>query len=363
MPGTIAIEFNESAIKIAEGRRKGNTLDLVKLQIIPTPSGVIKDERLQGQNAADILKKYLTEQYFSASKSLFTRNVTAVVSPASAITRQLLLPLTADSSIASMVKYELKEFFPSSADEYIIRHKNLGEAPEAGGVKKMRIFAAALPRQIVEDYYYFCESLKLKPSAMSINCETAQKVFELCGTINGLELSKFNTVALLDIGFSCSHLHILKNCRTEMSNVIGLGEKHIIEAVAAGFDIPVDEAAAEFDKFGSLAVRRTDLDASEQQKHIDALNNIIRNNVDVLVEEARQILAYYTSRTIGYNIEHVFAYGDALSVNGLDAYVASGLNIQVTRVDHIGGIKVNGALERQRNMFKFVNVIGALISS
>ena len=115
------------------------------------------------------------------------------------------------------------------------------------------------------------------------------------------------------------------------------------------FHINMRESKIENDKFICLDVN-------------EYLSNEIKETIDEWLEKVEKIINYYNNKNLNNNVECIYIFGGASSINGFEKYFASKLGIDSKKVNNINKSTFNSK-DDGKDIDEYINAIGALIRS
>lgn len=210
----LSMDLGSNRIKIVVGKAKHKgAIEVKEILTEKTPFKSIEDGKiLDFENVKNTISQML-KGVKSSKKAICTIQTTE------AITREMILPIL-KKDMNELIQMEVNEYFPVNMDEYIIQPQVTHSFIE-NGIKKGIISVAALPKNIVEDYYKLMKELKLKPVAMDINFNAVAKLFSIKNNIiNQNQDVVEKHIAVIDNGADQINLHIIQNGKTQFSRII-----------------------------------------------------------------------------------------------------------------------------------------------
>ncbi len=346
----VAIDIGSKNIHIAEGFQKGNTVEIERLAQLATPTNSYIEGRIEDRQ---VLKEVIRNGL--AQNHIKSRNVALSMQGASVLTRELVLPEVKKELMHGMVRYEMEQYIPDAITGYIVEFRVLGTVIEAGN-KKMRIRAAAMPRDLVQDYFTMLRELKLKPVALDIHLNAISKLFGSSAEINALDkYSPDRTVAVIDFGHRNTVINIISNGIIEFSRPVSYGSRDLDTAIAGFYDIPIEKA--EQKKMEELMIEKPD-------SRTDAGNGIFESARSLLqqwMSELHKVFQYYLSRNQKNKLGALYLYGGGSRLKGLPEYMKQLLDVNtVIRVNSLDSVRFTNEAQ-EPDIGNYLNAIGALI--
>lgn len=205
MFSSISIEFNDSTIKIIEGIKKRNSLQVLKCVSVMLPEGYIEGGEIKNMEAVkDLLDNTLREN------SIKTRSAMFIIESNSVISRKIELPFMSrkkDSRL--MVRYNIEEMFSANSKQYVFMYK-LSDVFMKEKVKYSSCIIQCLPVQIFNQYTELAKNLKLELKKLDISSNCLESIWSAQFQPHGGEEKSDGVNAFVNIsenGFSFSVLN------------------------------------------------------------------------------------------------------------------------------------------------------------
>lgn len=349
MPGKlVSIDLGSKYLHLVSGRHKGDMLEIDHAITVPAPEGAIRDGRIDDMHNLKTAVKDLLQR-----NKIKNRRVVLTVQSTSIITRDILLPVVKPEELKTMVKYEIEQYLPIVASEYVIEFSFVEEIREEGTAKsKLRV--AAMPAGMVENYFMLLKECGLKPAALDIHANGVTKLFSNAMMSGQQGYSPGKTYVLMDLGHSSITVHILSNGKVDFSRIITLGGKDIDGEIAVTFSLTPEKAEEKKMKEGRLDQKdREDLQS-------ELFNDMIRSKIDIWINEIQKIFQYYISRNTGNRIDGVYVFGGTSRMKGLCEYLEQGFNIRTKKIDALNCVTIDASIP----VFTpdiYINALGGMI--
>lgn len=180
---------------------------------------------------ADFIKETVAKRRLSGRSC-------AVILPAShAFLQRVTVPAMTEEQLLVNLPYEFRDFLTMGKDKYYYDYVvNSLDSGEDGEPKVLNLTAAAVPKEVINDYRAMFRRAGLRLStAIPVECAYSN-LLRARGDIQGREFS------FLDLGHTAARLHIFTGARFEATRVIGIGLSNVDEAIADAMS--VDEHVA-----------------------------------------------------------------------------------------------------------------------
>jgi type IV pilus assembly protein PilM len=232
----LSMDIGSRYIHIVEGFGNKAATEIKTAYLVDTPLDAVDNGKIVDEPAlTQVLRTALSQQRPSTKKAILTIQSTQVIS------RDFSIPVLKNSSeLSNAVSFEMEQYLPSTADDYLIEYYIVEEFEEEG-VKYYKIRAAAMPKEIADGYYRLVKGLKLTPVALDIHSNAITKLFSNDVVINGREYPRDKSYALIDIGCKFTALNIISGGKLEISRIISIGGRDIDTAIAPYFNLPLEK--------------------------------------------------------------------------------------------------------------------------
>lgn len=344
----VSIDLGSQNIHLVCGRYNKGKIEVGKAVLMPLPEGIFRDGKIEDFKT---LKESI-KSTISGSK-IKCRNTVLTIQSTSVITRDLTLPTVKHEELDNMVKYEIEQYLPIVATEYIIEYTLIEELVE-NGVKQSKIQVAAMPKNMVENYLNLVKETGLKPVALDIHSNAVAKLFSIPMSINQDTYSLDRTIAFVDMGYRSIIIHILAKGKPAFSRIITLGAREIDSEISISCNLTLEQAEAKKIKEARLDQRSYEVDLD------DGFQDIVRSKIDIWLSEIQKIFQYYISRSTGNRIDGIYLFGGSSKLNGLARYVEQALNIRTLKIERLSLIKTGKDVENF-NHGDYINALGGLI--
>ena len=344
----ICLDIGSQNIHIIQGKYNKGSIVVRDAIECPIEEGVFLDGRIEDfSSLRQSIRRILTINRIKGRNAVITTQSTSV------ITRDILLPIAERKQLDNMVKYEIEQYLPIVASEYVVEYSVQGETIE-DGVSKYKVQVAAMPKNMVGNLANLIRECGLKPVALDLHSNAAAKLFSNSVSINGELFNTEKTHALIDLGHHSITIHILHMEKLVFSRIINLGAREIDNELALDFNLSLEQAEKK-------KIQEANLNPDDFDEYMsDQCNDIIRSKVDIWLSEIQKIFQYYISRTTGNRINGIYLMGGASGLKGLSRYVEQALNMKTQTINGLDIVKP-GKMVSEFNPRKYINALGGLI--
>lgn len=341
----VSLDIGSSDIKIVEGQVKGGKLKVYNMRKIKSPEDIIQDGELF--NEESILLKLKEGMKTSGVR---TKNIALVSSSSTIISREIIVPYVENNEeLKTLVNYEIEQFLAINLNNYVIQFMRLEEVI-VDQVRKQKIFTIIYPKNLIESYRNLAEKLLLNPYALDITNNSIRKLSSIADIYNVDLINKEESILYLDLGYKSVDLSIVNNNKLEFIRVMPIGGIEIDKFIADLNGISMEEAEE---------IKKTQVEVGKHRKE-DQLNDGVVEVIEGWLEDLNRIIQFYTNKSNGKKINHIYIYGGTSKLRGIDEYIALKTGIETTKIITANNIEFNKNIDTT-TIEEYVNALGALV--
>lgn len=341
----VSLDIGSSDIKIVEGQVKGGKLKIYNMRKIKSPEDIIQDGELF--NEESILLKLKEEMKTSGVR---TKNIALVSSSSTIISREIIVPYVENNEeLKTLVNYEIEQFLAINLNNYVIQFMRLEEVI-VDEVRKQKIFTIIYPKNLIESYRNLAEKLLLNPYALDISNNSIRKLSSIADIYNVDLINKEESILYLDLGYKSVDLSIVNNNKLEFIRVMPIGGIEIDKFIADLNGISMEEAEE---------IKKTQVEVGKHRKE-NQLNDGVVEVIEGWLEDLNRIIQFYTNKSNGKKISHIYLYGGTSKLRGIDEYVSLKTGIETTKIITANNIEFSKNVNTT-TIEEYVNALGALV--
>lgn len=341
----VSLDIGSSDIKIVEGQVKGGKLKIYNMRKIKSPEDIIQDGELF--NEESILLKLKEEMKTSRVR---TKNIALVSSSSTIISREIIVPYVENNEeLKTLVNYEIEQFLAINLNNYVIQFMRLEEVI-VDEVRKEKIFTIIYPKNLIESYRNLAEKLLLNPYALDISNNSIRKLSSIADIYNVDLINKEESILYLDLGYKSVDLSIVNNNNLEFIRVMPIGGIEIDRFIANLNGISMEEAEE---------IKKTQVEVGKHRKE-NQLNDGVVEVIEGWLEDLNRIIQFYTNKSNGKKISHIYLYGGTSKLRGIDEYIALKTGIETTKIITANNIEFSKNVNTT-TIEEYVNALGALV--
>jgi len=341
----VSLDIGSSDIKIVEGQVKGGKLKIYNMRKIKSPEDIIQDGELF--NEESILLKLKEEM---KTQGVRTKNIALVSSSSTIISREIIVPFVENNEeLKTLVNYEIEQFLAINLNNYVIQFMRLEEVM-VDEVRKQKIFTIIYPKNLIESYRNLAEKLLLNPYALDISNNSIRKLSSIADIYNVDLINKEESILYLDLGYKSVDLSIVNNNKLEFIRVMPIGGIEIDRFIADFNGISMEEAEE---------IKKTQVEVGKHRKE-NQLNDGVVEVIEGWLEDLNRIIQFYTNKSNGKKISHIYLYGGTSKLRGIDEYVSLKTGIETTKIITANNIEFSKNVNTT-TIEEYVNALGALV--
>ncbi|WP_346920552.1 pilus assembly protein PilM [Clostridium sp. UBA7339] len=341
----VSLDIGSSDIKIVEGQVKGGKLKIYNMRKIKSPEEIIQDGELF--NEESILLKLKEEMKTSRVR---TKNIALVSSSSTIISREIIVPYVENNEeLKTLVNYEIEQFLAINLNNYVIQFMRLEEVI-VDEVRKEKIFTIIYPKNLIESYRNLAEKLLLNPYALDISNNSIRKLSSIADIYNVDLINKEESILYLDLGYKSVDLSIVNNNNLEFIRVMPIGGIEIDRFIADLNGISMEEAEE---------IKKAQVEVGKHRKE-NQLNDGVVEVIEGWLEDLNRIIQFYTNKSNGKKISHIYLYGGTSKLRGIDEYIALKTGIDTTKIITANNIEFSKNINTT-TIEEYVNALGALV--
>lgn len=342
-PGkTLSMDFGSTSIKLVEGKYTKKGINIYKKFTVDLPRNVYDDGVIHNMH---ILRETLANSL--ASNKISTDLVNGVINSSQIITREITLPKLAEKEIEAILSYQIEDYIPISAEDYIVQCIILNTIYDEG-VERYNLLLVAIPKDMVEAHLNLFTNLNLKPRSLDFQGNAITKILGETKMINNNFSKEGKILATIDIGYSKTKLTLIEDDSIKITRIIDFGTREVIEDIAESLNISEIDA----DKFLSNISL---VDDYAEDSHESSVQNILRSNLIGFMDSIEMVFRYYRSMDMNNRVDLILVHGGISSLEGIEHVLKNFFEINCTLLNSLEGIDIN------EPMWKYANAIGGLI--
>lgn len=357
MAKVVSIEVGYSFIKLCEMDYKAKTPRVYRFAMVPTPLNVIEDGYLkESAGLRTAIKETLYRNKIKTKRAIFT------VASSKIINREVMLPPVKPNMMESMIKANLKDYFPIDLSDHEISHVVLETFKDGENAGKTRVLLVAAEKALVASYEALAQSCGLTLVDLDY---VGNSIYQAVKK----EANKIPSM-ILKIEENQTIITVVKNNNMMLQRSVNYGIDDAIHEVAANpaFDVIEDNDAWQLIK-RRCCIKVTldsdtkpiepDLEQDDDMEIAQARMNVART-LAPLINSISRVVDFYNSRNPEH-IEQAYIMGMGGDMSGLSKLLTNELGIKTNVFRKLEGIVWHPSMG-DGDLFNYVACIGATMA-
>lgn len=357
MAKVVSIEVGYSFIKLCEMDYKAKTPRVYRFAMVPTPLNVIEDGYLkESAGLRTAIKEALYRNKIKTKRAIFT------VASSKIINREVMLPPVKPNMMESMIKANLKDYFPIDLSDHEISHVVLETFKDGENAGKTRVLLVAAEKALVASYEALAQSCGLTLVDLDY---VGNSIYQAVKK----EANKIPSM-ILKIEENQTIITVVKNNNMMLQRSINYGIDDAIHEVAANpaFDVIEDNDAWQLIKRrccikvtldSDTKAVEPDLEQDDDMEIAQARMNVART-LAPLINSISRVVDFYNSRNPEH-IEQAYIMGMGGDMSGLSKLLTNELGIKTNVFRKLEGIVWHPSMG-DGDLFNYVACIGATMA-
>lgn len=339
----VSLDFGSDSIKGVEGKYSKKGLLIDKCFTIELPKELYSDGEIKDLDQMTYLMRAGLSEY-----GIGQDDAHCVVNSSTVVMREVTLPKVTPEEIQAIINYQLEDYIPINAEDYIVKYISLGSRVEEG-IEKLLLMLVGIPRTMIQSHLTLLKNVNLKPAVMDYHGNAIAKLLASGGTINET-YSPGNTVACIDIGAKSTSLSIVENGLIRVAREIEIGFDYFVEQIGKKLPELEEDAIAEMIAGIEDISKKSSLEGDQA-----IVLETLRDNLYEMYDKLEMIFRYYKTREVSNEINLILIYGGFSRINGLDKMIREFFGIDSIKLKSMEKVKLQGDLGQ------YANAIGGLV--
>lgn len=338
------LDIGHSSLKVMQlqpGKAKNKALSVVgygnsyRYAANSIESGVIVNFKALGDALHDLFDKRLVGM-------ISTRKVACTVPMSHSFSRPLKVPILSEDDLGEAVQLEAQQYIPVAPENLYLDYEVLRRDE-----KNIDLLVVATPKNIIDSYMKFLESMGLEPVALEPTMNATARIFGLADPAG-----RNAPTVLVDFGANAIDIAVYDKTLFVNGTVQG-GSNTMIDLIATKLGVSREEA-----------YNIKNQEGIGFSGHLRDIGMAVKPTLDNLVREIRKIIRYYDERVAAGNrkVTQIITIGGGADMPGLSEYLNKELGLPVRLLDpwqKINFDELPPPSELERSMF--VTVAGEAI--
>lgn len=307
------------AAELAEIQNQPGQYEIVRLALTETPEGAVRDgEVVDSIRVAEALKNFLDEHQFKSRKV-----ITAVSGQAAIIRPRIKFPAIPIKELQEVVMHDAERYIPFPIQDVYIDFQVTGTVEE-DNMSKYDVLLVTAQKQLIDTYIETFAQADLNLVAVDVASFAVMRSIEEQLTQEEGEEQQLNVLIL--IRGETTDLNVVQNGAPLFSRSIPLGSSTMIETIASGMGLELQEAVALFDKLVVPVVGDETFDDPMVEQAADEIRMLLQE----LTGEINKSIDYFHQSQQEYmRIQQLILSDRGAKIKNLDQYFAHKLGMDV----------------------------------
>lgn len=347
-----AIDIGSYKISVADIKEVGNNklkiLDIAQREVPyeTVVNGIIKDPSV----IANRMQEIFTETGIKPGYILST------VSNDSLIVRNVTLPRMSEKELANVIRWEIEDYIPFSAEYARLDYKILNKTEE-----EMDLLLIAVKEDVIQSFEEPFNILNLKPNVINIQPMSLLSIIEYQGKLN-------IPAAVLEIGAAGSRIVIGDKDNVYLSRSFSTGGYEFTESIIETMGFNYEKAEQRKKETG------LQIDIGSQKGEDDDLEPIDIEDFGSsgssgtmsplaynIADELNRSLDFFARKKSGEGVENIYITGGGSKLRGLKKLLESEINHKIEKINPFDNILTEFEIVKE-NIPHYSVVIGLAVS-
>lgn len=266
---------------------------------------------LTSESESDIKANAETLKNFFDSFSFSSRAVVVALPESQIFTRVITLPRMSDKELKNAMQWEAEQYVPIALSEVNLDWQILDGGGASGETAQMDVLLIAAPKNLVAKYLKVLQAAGLE--VLGVETETLAAVRSLVGSAVATPVTM-----VVNIGSATTDLAVVSRGALRFTRSVSTGGTALARAISQSLGFDLDQAE-EYKKTYGL----------DETKLEGKVTQAIKPIFDVIVEEIKRSMAFYTTHRKDDKIKRVVISGGTASLPGIVVYLADSLDVEV----------------------------------
>ena len=323
----IGLDIGAANVKMIQLKKARGNFQLQSFGMAPLPPQTIVENSLMNAGAVvEAIRRLLS---MTEGK---VKDCAVSIKGHSVIIKRISLPQMSKADLEKSIEWEAEQYIPFDISDVNVDVQIL--SPTGGEAGQMDVLLVAGKKDIIYDYTAVITEAGLNPIYVDVDAFAMANAFEI-----NYPISPDETVALIDIGAGTTKIIVLSGRMPTFTRDINMGGQQFTEELQKQLGLSYEEAEAL--KLGG------DEELEAESVIPQEVERIIQESSEVLVQEVRRSLEFFSATSQDADIARLFLCGGTAKISSLHKILESRTGIPVTVMDPFRNIEIQ---EKQFNM-------------
>lgn len=297
------LDIGSGNLKLVQLKKTGEKFNIVALGLAPV------EKSLESESEADLAVVAETIRKLVGVAKVTTKDVVCSLPEDKIFTRIVEFPRMDEKELKSAIKWEAEQYIPIPLSEVVVDYQFLSEFVEEGKKKKIRVFLAAAPKNLVDKYLSVLEMADLRP----VGLET-----EMVALARSLILPGSAPTIVVDLGSRATDIGLIENGEVILTRSIPSAGKAITRSLATNLDMKPEQAEAYKKAYGI-----------DKEKLEGKIMKAAGPVIDLVIGEVKKVISSQKEKEGALRIERVILSGGTADLPQIIHLFAERLGVEV----------------------------------
>ncbi len=307
-PSFLGIDFGMSHVKAVELTLKNDRPYLLNYGEVLVDFSDIKDSAIDAQTPEEKIQSLLLALLQGMRPQ--SNNAYVAMPGFSGLITLIELPKMNPSELETAIKFEAQRYIPSPLSEVVLSWDIVAPSSSSksasGASESLEILLVAALHKEVEKYQRYVAATPLKMEMLEL---------ETFSLTRALAFENDKILLIVDIGSRSTNLILVDNGSIKINRNLNAGGHEVTTTIFEALNVSWERANA---------IKSGDKDFLNNKESV-----IMFPSLELIVNESRRMLAAYTEKHTGAQIDHVILSGGTSKMTGLVEYFSRALNMPI----------------------------------
>lgn len=342
----LSIDFGSHSLKFVSGKQSKEGLIINKVITIPIPSDIYNNgDVVNPKELGALVLATINDNGFKKMP------VVCTVSGQNCIMRILSLPTVKQGELGEMVQYEVQQYLPVDAAQYVLQY-TVQNKPEETALGTTTVLVGAIPRAFAESLYNMFVAIDIQPHALDLQTHSISKWVDIF--LNAPENSAYKgqTILFADLGHTQMDISLYEDDYFYMNRRVSSCGAALDQKITRVFDLSISDAQLEKHQVSDISGQAQEYSSEHR------VQNVVQTTVDEWITEISRVVKFYVSRS-NKSVSAVFLFGGSSQIKGLAQYMSKELDIETKVIDQCSILKFEETAEE--SPVTLISALGAMI--
>lgn len=331
---TVGLDIGTSSIKIAEVEVSKKGVELLSFSVVPTPP-----QCLNGGDITDLATLGRTIHMLVQEIKTKRKNITFGLWGTSVIIKKITIPTVDKKLLREQIRFEAEQYIPFDINQITLAHVVLENQPS---LETMEVLLIAAQNEIIIQHHQLAELSTMKNSIIDVSGFALANSFEAnYGKARG------ETICLMNIGNQVTNFVIVHDGETIFCRDIPVGGSIYTNEIHKTMGLSIQESES------------MKICASSSQEVPDEVHSIMSASNEILIEEFRNTIDFFSATNGQLNIARIFYTGGGSLTPGLVETMQNALQIPCEQMNSFQTIRFSKNIDPQ--FIQQINIYSSVV--